>query len=183
MKKHSLLLLVLLTSFSFGCKKDTPAEPLKVGDLYQGGYVFYLDASGQHGMIMAPAETERTLPWGCLGTNVEIGNNPLLSLGWGEYCTYRMVYKCNEVNAAGHYCYDLESGGYKDWFLPNLSEWLLAYKELGSNPAMNLKPNIHYWVSTEGDANRGTYCISSNVSGGVFETKSAMNLVRAIRNF
>jgi len=183
MKKYSLLILAFLMLFSFGCKKDTPTEPLKVGDLYQGGYVFSLDATGQHGMVMASVETERALPWGCYGTFVDIGGNIATTLGWGQYCTSRMVYKCSEVNAAGRYCYDLESGGYQDWFLPNISEWLLAYKELGTITAVNLKTNIHYWISTEADANRSAYCISSNTSGAVFETKSVLNLVRAVRSF
>ena len=183
MKIHSLLFLPVLILFTFGCKKDSPTEPLKVGDPYQGGYVFYLDATGQHGMVMASAETERALPWGCYGTLEDIGGNIVNTLGWGQYCTSRMVYKCNEVNAAGRYCFDLESGGYTDWFLPNFVEWLLAYKELGTSTAVNLKTNTHYWTSTEADANRGTYCISSNTTGAVFETKSVLNLVRAVRSF
>lgn len=183
MKRHSLLIVSLLLLFTFGCKKDKPTEPPKVGDAYQGGYVFYLDATGQHGMIMATAETERALPWGCQGTLVDIGGNIVNGLGWGAYCTSRMVYKCSEVNAAGRYCFDLESGGYKDWFLPNINEWLLAYKELGTNTAVNLKTNVHYWIAYEADANRGAYCISSNASGAVFETKNVLNLVRAVRSF
>lgn len=184
-KNYLLLLLPILAILASGCRKDNTetGNPIQVGKFYAGGYIFYIDASGQHGMVMAPAEAERALPWGCYGTLVDIGGNIVNNLGWGEYCTRRMVYKCNEVSAAGRYCYDLESGGYQDWCLPNINEWLLAYKELGVNTAVNVKPNIHYWVSAEADANRGTYCISSNVSGAVFEIKTAFNLVRAVRSF
>ena len=184
MKKYSLLILSLIVLFAFGCKKETPTEPLKLGGFYQGGYIFYLDNTGQHGMVMAPVETEKALPWGCYGTYLEIGGGISFgTIGWGFYCTSRMVLKCSQTNAAASYCYDLENGGYKDWFLPNPGEWWLAYKTLGSDAAVNLKPNVHYWVSYEADANKAGYCISNDLTLAIYENKIALNLVRPVRSF
>ncbi len=34
----------------------TPTVPLAIGDSYQGGTIFYLDATGEHGLIVAPKD-------------------------------------------------------------------------------------------------------------------------------
>ena len=184
MKKNSLLLLPLLAILALSCKKEQTPAPLKIGDFHQGGYVFYLDSTSEHGMVMAPPETEQSLQWGCYGILMDFGNpNITAEFGWGEYCTSRMVIKCNEPYAAGRYCYNLESGGFKDWFMPNLREWLVAYNNAGTVVGLNLKPNISYWVAYEADANRGTSLNSSNLSIGHFEIKTNLNLVRAVRKF
>jgi hypothetical protein len=183
MKKYSLLILSLIVLCAFGCKKETPTEPIKLGGFYQGGYIFYLDNTGQHGMVMAPVEMEKTLAWGCTGTLLDVGGGVPNFYGWGAYCTSRMVLKCSEANTAGSYCYYLENGGYTDWFLPTPHEWNKAYILLGDNATVNLKANSHYWVGYEADASRAGYCNSTNLTGTIFETKTAMNLVRPVRSF
>lgn len=100
MKKLALL-FVIITLFAISCKKETTLEPLKSGDYYQGGYIFHIDATGQHGYIMAPLETETNKTWGCYGTLVDFGGSTGSQLGWGNYSTAHMVAKCNEGTAAG----------------------------------------------------------------------------------
>ena len=143
MKKNSLLLLPLLAILALSCKKEQTPAPLKIGDFHQGGYVFYLDSTSEHGMVMAPPETEQSLQWGCYGILMDFGNpNITAEFGWGEYCTSRMVIKCNEPYAAGRYCYNLESGGFKDWFMPNLREWAAGNpKEVGKLRAISFVRN------------------------------------------
>ncbi|MBK8367232.1 MAG: hypothetical protein IPL10_07385 [Bacteroidetes bacterium] len=34
----------------------TPTVPLTIGQSYQGGTIFYLDGTGQHGLIAAPKD-------------------------------------------------------------------------------------------------------------------------------
>ena len=179
-----LVAAVCLFFLATGCKKQDTASPLKTGDYYQGGYIFYLDSTGQHGMVVAPVETERAFPWGCTGTFIGFGGNISGgALGWGMYCTNAIVLKCPETYTAARYCYDLQSGGHDDWFLPNLGEWQLAYKAIGQVSAVNFKENTAYWISYEADANRAAYCISNSPGAGIFQSKSTLSLVRPVRCF
>jgi hypothetical protein len=183
MKRYHLLLLSAAIFFS-SCKKDDPYVP-QLGDAYQGGYIFYIDATGEHGLVMGPPESETSLPWGCAGTLLDAtSNNQAASeLGWGMYCTSRIVVKCAETNTAARYCYNLEYGGYKDWFLPNLGEWNLMIKNIGASTGLALKASSRYWIAYEADANRGAYCVPSNPGIGVFDSKSNFYLVRPVRAF
>lgn len=165
------------------CKKDNPYVP-QLGDAYQGGYIFYIDATGEHGLVMGPPETETSLPWGCSGTFIDIGNGAAVNdLGWGMYCTSRIVLKCNQPNIAARYCYDLEYGGFKDWFLPNLTEWNTMIKNIGTSAGLALKMNSRYWCTYEADPNRGTYCVPSVPGVGTFDPKTSFYLVRPVRAF
>ena len=47
----------------------------QVGDLAEGGIVFYVDETGQHGLVAALEDIEGTYEWGCCGTDIN-GNNP-----------------------------------------------------------------------------------------------------------
>lgn len=187
MKKYFLVLLPAMFMLFAGCKKEDTPAPLKIGDLHQGGYVFYLDATGQHGMVMGPVETETSLPIGCSGTLMNIygvANSPADNvIGWGAYCTSRMVLMCNQPNTAARYCYDLEYGGFNDWVLPNTREWWTAGKELGTSTGAALKVNSRYWVAFEADANRGGYFVPSQPNQTTFDAKTAFYLVRPVRSF
>lgn len=59
----SLKLLGLICLFFIaGCKKDD-TENLEVGMTYQGGIIFYFDATKQHGLIAASEDQEGTYTW------------------------------------------------------------------------------------------------------------------------
>ena len=184
MKKYLLQLLALIVVMAVGCKKEkAPENPIQIGKFYQGGYIFSIDSVARTGLAMAPSETERPLPWGCTGTLVDIGGNPTDAIGWGLYCTSRMVYKCNEMNSAGQYCYNLSSGGYSDWYLPSLSELNTMLQKLIDISDAKLKPGIEYWAAFEADANRGTSCKSTEPGRGTFYSKSILKEIRAVRTF
>ena len=60
----------MLTS---SCKKKTdnnnPATtPKVIGQNYGGGIIFYVDGTGQHGLIAAPYDQSSGALWGCNGT-------------------------------------------------------------------------------------------------------------------
>ncbi|MBP7809015.1 MAG: proprotein convertase P-domain-containing protein [Bacteroidia bacterium] len=62
-----LALLIAITSLVFACGDKKVLEPAasvkkevpkKIGDSYQGGTIFYVDGSGQHGYIAAPNDIQ-----------------------------------------------------------------------------------------------------------------------------
>ncbi len=59
----AVIIIIQYALLSLGCAKK---EELKIGQTYQGGIIFYLDASGDHGLIAAPADQGVT-SWGCYG--------------------------------------------------------------------------------------------------------------------
>lgn len=96
----------------------TTKPPFTIGELYGGGIVFYIDASGLHGLI------RRTLPisstgWGCRGTDI-IGTST--AIGSGQANTTAIINSCSTPGIAAKVCNDLVLNGYDDWFLPSRDE-------------------------------------------------------------
>ena len=54
---------VFLILITFSCKDKSILEPQPkaIGEFYEGGYVFYVDDSGEHGLIAAPADDSTNL--------------------------------------------------------------------------------------------------------------------------
>lgn len=185
MKKYLLVLLPIISIMTASCKKEKePENPIEIGKFYQGGYIFYIDATGQHGMVMAGPEVERTLPWGCYGTPVNIFANPHGRMGYGKGNTYAIKQICSEPNSAANYCYDLLINGYDDWYLPTLDEMDSAFNKLGNISQVSLALNDKYWVSCEGrpESHYGIQ-FSKGPSGGSAATKANNFKVRPTRMF
>ena len=52
-------------------KTTTPAYI--IGQSYGGGIIFYIDGTGQHGLISATTDQSTGAPWGCSGTLIGTG--------------------------------------------------------------------------------------------------------------
>ena len=52
---------------------------INIGDLSNGGIVFYVDASGEHGLVASTKNQSNAAPWGCLGG---------LKCGFDNECVY-----------------------------------------------------------------------------------------------
>jgi hypothetical protein len=165
---------------------------LAIGQTYQGGIIFYLDASGCHGLISAP--TDQTDP--ITGIRWYNGSNTNTTAfascaGCGDGNTKMIVYNQGNGSYAAKLCFDLELGAayseYKDWYLPSKYELNLMYRNIGEGaPAPNT--NIGgfafglYWSSTE---NGSSLAWSQEFYSGLQleDSKNATNYVRAIRAF
>jgi hypothetical protein len=129
-----------------GChKKEDDVEPLpgKIGDAYQGGIAFYIDPSGNHGLLAASSDQSRSVVW-FNGSFVDTGatspedgsaNTDLIITTQGNTGEY-----------AAKICRDYRGGGFSDWYLPSQRElnFLFATKaEIGG-----FGNNI-YWTSSQ----------------------------------
>ena len=161
---------------------------LAIGDTHQGGIVFYLDASGCHGLIAAPSDQSTGIVW-WNGSNVDTyayGNG--IGAGEGNSQGIRRWQGTCSSCYASELCQDLSLGGKSDWYLPSKYELNLMYENIGQGNALGLGNNIgnfvneFYWSSTEFNNN---FAWRQNFSNGTQNApnKSSPGNVRAVRAF
>lgn len=160
---------------------------LSIGDIYEGGIIFYLDASGCHGLISATADQSTGIIWGDVGVKTYSNGN---GVGNGHGNSSAILNTTSTAtNYAAQVCYntDILTQGYLDWYLPSGYELNLMYHNIGPGNKLSLG-NIgsfssnRYWSSTEHSENVAWY---KNFKTGLYDgdTKSAIYSVRAIRFF
>jgi len=139
------ILLIILTFLSFQTFSQE-SKQYQIGDFAQGGIIFWLDDSGQHGLVCAKEDFPEFLPWdtqlktGAEGTGtVPLENAIVLSLGDGPYSgelntviiVAALGYGDGRLYAAAA-CNELqvkENGvSYGDWYLPSREELNFMYK-------------------------------------------------------
>jgi len=162
----------------------TSDSPLAIGDSYQGGIIFWLDASGQHGLIATTADQSLGIKWHN-GTSRYTGTT-----GDGLYAgamnTAMIVATQMADNQTGSFAakicadYSTTVSGitFGDWYLPSKYELNLLYLQ---KTAVGGFGN-YYWSSTEGDnSNAWAHDFINNFQ--IFTTKVSALSVRAIRAF
>ena len=147
---------------------------LSIGQNYAGGIIFYIDNTGEHGLIAAPTDENR-MQWGCYGKQI-LGTYTFY--GYGQINTTRIINSCISNNAA-FLCNSLKINSYDDWFLPSKDELIELFKH--KNKINGLVDN-YYWSSSEFNSSLAWFVDfqNGNPSKGL---KDAALYVRAIRKF
>ena len=117
-------------------KKTLPK--IEIGSYHAGGIVFYIDETGEHGLVMAPIEGFESLTdeyesivcdspqwydytqWGAMGVDIATTDD-------GRSNTDLILAATPGLITAASVCRDLTLNGYNDWFLPSRSELDLIY--------------------------------------------------------
>lgn len=125
---------------------DGICSEFHLGQPYQGGIIFYIDSTGQHGLIAAPVDQSINAPWGCEGTLVGTDSR----YGKGAQNTIAIEAACSTPGTAADICANLSLNGYDDWYLPSAVELYLLY--INQNYVGSFA-NVerHYWSSSEYD--------------------------------
>ena len=125
---------------------------LSIGDTYQGGIIFYLDATGCHGLIAAPSDQSTGIQW--YNGSYSVTNAVRDGIGAGEFNTERII--ANQLTGAyaAQICANYQGGNYGDWYLPSKYELNLMYLNIGQGNALGLGnvgnfSSSLYWSSTE----------------------------------
>ncbi len=163
----------------------TGATTLAIGDSYDGGIIFYLDASGQHGLIAATTDQSTGIQWynGSITYTIAFAS----SVGGGDENTSMIVYNQGTGSYAARLCYDLFLNGYNDWYLPSKYELNLMYMHIGNGNLMGLGnvgdfATYYYWSSTERTNIVASFQLFTNGGQGS-NHKHNTYYVRAIRAF
>lgn len=153
------------------------------GDSVGGGIVFFLDSTGQHGLVCAPSD-QGSFQWGCYGTNI---GGTSISVGIGQANTNLILSGCSTRPIAASVCDNLVLNGYSDWYLPSREEvetmyWNLQFKGFGG-----FSNYSNYWSSSQDSPYHAWYVyfgngyVASGSNGG--SSKDSYSQVRAVRAF
>jgi hypothetical protein len=166
----------------------------QVGDFAQGGVVFYVDASGKHGLVADIEDipgpffqwSDQFTVTGATGGGTANGIGG--GVGAGKMNTALILAANPDFNSAAKACTDLNKGGYGDWYLPSKGELYLMF---ANRTAINTTAQANggsefttsfYWSSTEFN-NGNAWFQSFNDGSQTVSNKNGDNRVRAVRAF
>ena len=167
---------------------NTSYTPLyQIDDMVQGGIVFYVDATGQHGLVAALEDLEGTFEWGCFEEYVDGADSKWIGSGLQNTMDITNQGCATEDGGitAAQAALDAEINGYSDWHLPSSGELYQMYITIGQgseNGNLGGFENIWYWSSSENVPTNSFYV---NFNNGVTNTiyKAIPTSVRVIRSF
>lgn len=155
-----------------------------------GGLIFYDKDSYSDGwryLEAAPDTTEWTVKQ--FGKNGTAVGGTLKDIGKGKENTDLIFQVLNtppvETDRAAQLCYDLNHGGYDDWFLPSQDELKQMYTNLKAQGVGGFSDS-GYWSSSEFSYNPAGQVWIINFTNGddnLTATKDANRIVRAARRF
>lgn len=164
-----------------------------VGDELYGGIVFYVDETGQHGLICAKEDQNSAIPWQYGSPSITGAHNT--GIGGGYMNTMLIVaaqggdpnsnYAAKVCSIYSTYINPIRYGG---WYLPNVFELQLiqANKDAINTTAATMGGTdlaAEYWSSREGgatyDGNAQTVYMSGATGGRLKTTHKAARAIRA----
>lgn len=161
---------------------------LGLGEAWEGGFIIYLDETGEHGLIAADTDQGTGLIWdngaNCFKTNVTS-----TLVGSGKPNTARLVSVLGYGDYPARFCNDLVLNGYDDWFLPSLQEFDLLKKSLSVFERKYKLNGVFYWTSSEAimyDGSPSCYAMAENIFTGEQRTWAKNDTTpyfRAVRAF
>lgn len=170
-------LSIVLAIMIFSCKKENhSSNALYVGQTFGGGVIFYLDGTGQHGLIAAPEDQSDSIKWSYSFYRTYATDD---AVGRGQVNTTSIINTLGTGNYAASMCGSLIYNGYNDWFLPSKNELLLLYQQRNVIGGFT---NDYYWSSTEYDTINAWYLYFPY--GPQYYAKKDNNArIRAVRAF
>ena len=158
-----------------------------IGDVVNGGVVFWIDSTGQHGLVVAFSDVATSVEWGCYGTDLpnvpNVSSSPPIGLGAeigdGFNNTNNILKDCPTAPAA------LAARSYgPEWFLPSINELNQMYINKTTLEAVSgfSAFSSYYWSSTEYD-NFYAWVQFFSFGGQYNGFKDGTNIVRAVRAF
>jgi len=206
MRNNVLKLLVVYllmgTPLSFSTVQASQT-PKSIGEVYQGGIVFYIAPNGKHGLIAALTDQSGSVPW----SNVSVFNSGYKvteatrdGVYTGAKNTEAIIKKELRDNTSGSFAakvaadYKVQGDGvtlctatnshtkstcYDDWYLPSKEELNLLYRQRAVVGGLD---KAGYWSSTEDNSIYADYQDFKNGSKVNYNKDYALG-VRAIRAY
>jgi len=187
--------IIALSDTASSIKEDIPdVKTYSVGDFAHGGIVFWVDESGQHGLVCATEDQDSGAVWyNNTMTHTEAHGNGVYA---GEMNTMLIISNqgSDSYTYAAGMCSNYEvienNIRYGDWYLPSLEELSLMYqkKDVIDSVAVayggSALSDSFYWSSTETEADHEQAWNYNFLAGSPSDTyKYTSSYVRAIRSF
>jgi hypothetical protein len=186
---------LLSVPYALHAKTAANVENYKIGDFTKGGIVFWVDQTGQHGLVCTKQNQTASIKWfaGTFGSTQAKGsglyagkaNNAIVissHVAIGDNEDLYAARLCSELNVED------KSGSYGDWYLPSRYELNLMYQNKdiinstsNDNGGDNFINDV-YWTSTEESSSR-VWVVNFLDGSETNVLKSVSNPVRAIRSF
>ncbi len=165
----------------------------KVGDFAQGGVVFWVDESGQHGLVCAIEDQDGGSGIKWRGGSTDYKTN---ALGDGIYAgemNTSVIVAVHSANGdlddhAALLCANYDGGGYGDWYLPSFEELKIMRQNKSIIDATatanggSAFANAYYWSSVEFDGEHAVSHSLENFNYGHIR-KYDLARVHAVRAF
>jgi Protein of unknown function (DUF1566) len=166
------------------------AGPFTIGQSYGGGIIFYIDGSGQHGLIAAPVDQSAAIRWTPAGvSNPSLTNAAGFAIGTGAANTTTIINIQGSAPYAATLCrLYYNGGGFTDWYLPSifeLNQLFLQRTAVGGFPDPMLSGPNYYWSSSESSTGNAWAIDFNNntVPTQTADHKLSYYRVRAVRAF
>ena len=166
------------TAFNYNPGANTQTSP-SIGDVYQGGYLFYIDETGENGLVAA-MEDIGEYNSGCFNTEMPglVGWGPGMDIGSGYQNTLDIVAGCSETLIAASVTLDYDTLGYDDWYLPSIYELQEMYNAIGDIGGFDGE----YWSSSDLQADIvRVFNFDTGEQGNNYNSNHQYKNVRAIR--
>lgn len=176
----------------------------KIGDLYHGGIIFWLDETGDHGLVVSKTDINKGqgIQWRNGASGNKVTNARADGIGAGEMNTNIIISQQTIDQQSGSYAallavkYRIQEDGetpctspkilhaacYGSWYLPSAYELALIRKNISQQGFMSFAPDF-YWSSTEDSAT--TAWMQNFATGELMANKkdSTLGQVRAVSRF
>ncbi|MFK8165088.1 MAG: DUF1566 domain-containing protein [Lewinella sp.] len=161
-----------------------------VGDFAQGGVVFWVDETGQHGLVCAIEDQSAD---GIKWHNETFLDTKAMRIGiyGGAINTERITDVQGSSSYAASICARYNGGNFGDWYLPTIGELRLMFENritINTTTRANGGSDFArrgYWSSSEHDANSAALVFCLNFFNGTQAgtPKNFLTRVRAVRAF
>lgn len=133
-------------------KLDRYSAVHSIGESYGGGIIFWLDASGQHGLKAATTDQSSGAAWTAAGFQSTKSNAVRDGVNGGFANTERIIIQAGEGSYAAQLCTNYRGGNYADWYLPSKYELDLLYLQKSLSGLGGLV-QAFYWSLSEYSSN------------------------------
>ncbi len=185
----TLLIVIFIVSIQSCSDDDTEGTTtqLVIGDFHEGGVIFYLDETGESGLISSVADQGFDIEMGCPNA-IDFGAKGL-KIGTGAQNTMDILVGCDTQGIAADLCDTYENDGYDDWFLPSKDELDALYqqRDIVNETALDNEGDIfrsgQYWSSSFDSENTVWYQNFDAGNQSTVRKDAVSNYVRAIKSF
>ena len=152
--------------------------------LIRVGIIFYLDATGCHGLVAKATDEAGTYQWSSTSFTTWAYASGIYGGAQNTKKSIASALANSSTCPAASVCDNLASGGYTDWYLPSKDELDMMYVNLHLQGLGGFASN-KYWSSTEFDNDDAWNQFFSNGSQDFYDYKDDINgyNVRAVRAF